>query len=195
MLKKRLPWLCTAVRARLWGDKIFCFISVFNILISWCPYCSGRYSSLLVPFGAVRVFWESPSGIVMRNTWSIKKNYESNRLIIKGMPCRSPFIFLIYTCNAKLFVKDMVSVVLAESLHLAMDQWMFISGSAHLRVPMKMFGTSWRCLPGKISEITRNVSNMSSSPAEMAGLRQYSDYIIGADSVLHESEVNNKSFF
>lgn len=27
-----------------------------------------------------------------------------------------------------------------------------------------------------------------SSPAEMAGLRQYSDYIIGADSVLHESE-------
>ena len=24
----------------------------------------------------------------------------------------------------------------------------------------------------------------------MAGLRQYSDYIIGADSVLHESEVN-----
>ena len=72
---------------------------------------------------------------------------------------------------------------------------MFISGSAHLRVPMKMFGTSWRFLPGKISEITRNVSNMSSSPAEMAGLRQYSDYIIGADSVLHESEVNNKSFF
>jgi hypothetical protein len=27
-----------------------------------------------------------------------------------------------------------------------------------------------------------------SSPAELAGLRQYSDYIIGADSVLHESE-------
>merc|ERR1719342_686267 len=26
------------------------------------------------------------------------------------------------------------------------------------------------------------------SPAELAGLRQYSDYIIGADSVLHESE-------
>lgn len=26
------------------------------------------------------------------------------------------------------------------------------------------------------------------SPAEMAGLRQYTDYIIGADSVLHESE-------
>ena len=105
------------------------------------------------------------------------------------------FYISIYTCNAKLYVKDMVGLVLAESLHLAMDQWMFISGSAHLRVPMKMFGTSWRCLPGKISEITRNVSNMSSSPAEMAGLRQYSDYIIGADSVLHESEVNNKSFF
>jgi hypothetical protein len=28
----------------------------------------------------------------------------------------------------------------------------------------------------------------SNSPAESAGLRQYSDYIIGADSVLHESE-------
>jgi len=27
-----------------------------------------------------------------------------------------------------------------------------------------------------------------SSPAELAGMRQYSDYIIGADSVLHESE-------
>ena len=24
-----------------------------------------------------------------------------------------------------------------------------MSGSAHLRVPMRMFGTSWRCLPGK----------------------------------------------
>ena len=29
----------------------------------------------------------------------------------------------------------------------------------------------------------------------MAGLRQYSDYIIGADSVLHESEVNLCEFY
>ena len=28
----------------------------------------------------------------------------------------------------------------------------------------------------------------ASSPAELAGLREFSDYIIGADSVLHESE-------
>ena len=28
----------------------------------------------------------------------------------------------------------------------------------------------------------------ASSPAELAGLRAFSDYIIGADSVLHESE-------
>lgn len=27
-----------------------------------------------------------------------------------------------------------------------------------------------------------------SSPAELAGLRAFSDYVIGADSVLHESE-------
>ena len=56
---------------------------------------------------------------------------------------------------------------------------------------MKMFGTSWRCLQGKepfkTFECTKHL--VSSSPAEMAGLRQYSDYIIGADSVLHESEV------
>ena len=56
---------------------------------------------------------------------------------------------------------------------------------------MKMFGTSWRYLQGKepfkTFECTKHL--VSSSPAEMAGLRQYSDYIIGADSVLHESEV------
>ena len=32
------------------------------------------------------------------------------------------FYISIYTCNAKLYVKDMVGLVLAESLHLAMDQ-------------------------------------------------------------------------
>ena len=66
-----------------------------------------------------------------------------------------------------------------------------MSGSAHLRVPMKMFGTSWRCLPGRhiLSNLESTKYLVFSSPAEMAGLRQYSDYIIGADSVLHESEV------
>ena len=67
-----------------------------------------------------------------------------------------------------------------------------------------IWGCQWKCLahPGGVSKVgvlfktfqcTKHL--VSSSPAEMAGLRQYSDYIIGADSVLHESEVNLCEFY
>ena len=159
MLKKRLQWLYTAARVRLWGNKYSS--SSWSKSLYPCNWkYSERYSSLLVLSGVVRVFWESLSGGLVMILCSI---WNSPGFI----HCTRIFTF------AYSKVKSLCQVLL-------------------------IWGCKWKCLAhlGGVSQVKILSKNLKgtkyfvfSSPAEMAGLRQYSDYIIGADSVLHESEV------
>ena len=72
MLKKRLQWLYTAARVRLWGKKYSS--SSWSKSLYPCNWkYSERYSSLLVLSGVVRVFWESLSGglvMILCSIWN-----------------------------------------------------------------------------------------------------------------------------